>query len=170
MQGTPCSLQFSWIAFGEEWHSKVTFHIRDSVKTGGALRPVFLLVFPVLLPSCPSRRWRSCMVLHNELLWETMAFQCLCGLSLSLRHWVKLQGKVLPFLQPASSSFRYEHKCIIKMTETPKVDLKYHVKTRHEQGWARPGDSGTKGKGTCELPAGASLFSFLLIWRRLELT
>ncbi|XP_046794069.1 golgin subfamily A member 6-like protein 6 isoform X1 [Gallus gallus] len=39
----------------------------------------------------------------------------------------------------------YEHKCIIKMTETPKVDLKYHVKTRHEQGWARPGDSGTKG-------------------------
>ncbi|XP_040519125.1 golgin subfamily A member 6-like protein 6 isoform X5 [Gallus gallus] len=85
------------------------------------------------------------MVLHNELLWETMAFQCLCGLSLSLRYWVKLQGKVLPFLQPASSSFRYEHKCIIKMTETPKVDLKYHVKTRHEQGWARPGDSGTKG-------------------------
>lgn len=98
------------------------------------------------------------MVLHNELLWETMAFQCLCGLSLSLRYWVKLQGKVLPFLQPASSSFRYEHKCIIKMTETPKVDLKYHVKTRHEQGWARPGDSGTKGKGTCELPAGASVF------------
>lgn len=39
------------------------------------------------------------MVLHNELLWETMAFQCLCGLSLSLRYWVKLQGKVLPFLQ-----------------------------------------------------------------------
>ncbi|POI23313.1 hypothetical protein CIB84_012939, partial [Bambusicola thoracicus] len=38
----------------------------------------------------------------------------------------------------------YEHKCIIKMTETPKVDLKYHVKTRHEQGWARPGDRGRK--------------------------
>ena len=110
--------------------------------------------------------WFSTMSCSGKQWPSSVSAVCLCHSVIGS----SCKGRCCPSFKPASSSFRYEHKCIIKMTETPKVDLKYHVKTRHEQGWARPGDSGTKGKGTCELPAGASLFSFLLIWRRLELT
>ena len=84
-----------------------------------------------------------------------MALQWLCVLSLSLRYWVKLQGEALPFLQPASSSFRYKHEIVLEKPETTKVDLKYHLKTRREQGWAR----GRKGKGPVVAIRG--LFVFL---------
>ncbi|XP_032298410.1 coiled-coil domain-containing protein 81-like isoform X2 [Coturnix japonica] len=39
----------------------------------------------------------------------------------------------------------YTHESILQRTETAKVDLKYHLKTRHEQGWSRAGDRGRKG-------------------------
>ncbi|XP_032298480.1 uncharacterized protein LOC116652929 [Coturnix japonica] len=39
----------------------------------------------------------------------------------------------------------YTHESILQMSETAKVDLKYHLKIRHEQGWSRAGDRGRKG-------------------------